>query len=134
MKLILKREGEKFNLTATNALGYQVFLDASHSIGGGKYAFRPMELLPAGIAGCGAGDILNILYKQKQFIETFEIDVDAGRYTNHTPSVFENITLNILAKGMVSENKLSRAISLTRDKYCSLYHTLKHTSTITYRL
>ena len=133
MKSTLKREGGNFSLIATNAAGHLVFLDAIQRIGSKESAFSSMELLLDCLAGCSTMDILNILYKQKQHIEIFEIDIDADRYMDRKPFVFRQITLNILVKGKISESKLSRSISLTRDNYCLVYHILKHTSTITYR-
>jgi uncharacterized OsmC-like protein len=132
MRIKLTRVNEKFEFTGSNESGNKIHLDASKSIGGNETGFRPMQLLLIGLAGCSAIDILNILYKQKQHIDHFSVDVFAERENDVTPSLFKNISLKIIISGNLSEAKLMKAIDLTRDKYCSVYHILKETSTIKY--
>ncbi len=131
MRIKLTRTNKKFEFTGSNESGDKISLDASKSIGGGESGFRPMQLLLISLAGCSAIDILNILYKQKQHIDHFSVDVFAER-ENDVPSLFKNINLKIIVSGTLSEVKLVKAIDLTRNKYCSVYHILKETSTIEY--
>ena len=132
MRIELTRVNKKFQFAGSNESGEKIVLDASKNIGGGETGFRPMQLLLISLAGCSAIDILNLLYKQKQIIDRFSIEVDAQRDSDVTPSLFENIALKIRVGGKVSDSKLSKAVALTKEKYCSVYHILKETSTIKY--
>ncbi len=85
--------------------------------------FRPMELLLAGLGGCMSIDVLNILYKQKQDIQSYEIEV-SGIRNDDTLAVFKSIDMVIRLKGKIDAQKAERAIKLTEEKYCSVYHSL----------
>jgi uncharacterized OsmC-like protein len=90
-----------------------------------------MELLLASLSSCSAIDILNILKKQRQKVVDFEI-ITNGTRKDATPATFENIELNILIKGDIDEQKLTKAIVLTKEKYCSVYQILSKSATINY--
>ena len=93
--------------------------------------FRPMELILTGLASCSAIDIENILRKQK--VDFTELTIEAtGVRADTIPGVFTSIDLKIQLKGAVPEQKLTRAIQLTKDKYCSVYHMLKDNVDINY--
>ncbi len=84
------------------------------------------------LGSCSAVDVIQILKKQKQVIETFRITIDADRVKDQIPSVFESITVCFKVKGAVAESKLVRAIELSRDKYCSVSAMLHHNVDIKY--
>lgn len=94
-------------------------------------SFRPMELILAGLASCSAIDIENILRKQRIAFSDLTIEAEGTR-ADTIPGVFTEITLKISIKGEVPSSKLQRAIELTKEKYCSVYHMLKDTVTIHY--
>ena len=123
MKVTLQRKEGLFNLAHTNERGFTITTDASPSIGGGNEGFRPMELLLSSLASCSAIDVINILNKQKQNIHSFSVDVE-GERVDGTPSPFKKINVHFNIKGEVDENKLKRAIDLTKDKYCSVRFSL----------
>lgn len=131
MKISLERTNEAFEMTASNERGDVVKLDAAATIGGGDTAWRPMQLLLAGLASCSAIDILNILYKQKQEVSTFKIEVEGSRIPD-PPTTFDSISLHIQVSGNVATSKLEKAIALTQEKYCSVYHQIKDSASINY--
>lgn len=132
MKIKLQRQNNHYHFIAENESGAQLHLDASPAMGGQNKGFRPMESLLAGLGGCSAIDIINILKKQKQQIDDFKIDINASRRTKMQPAIFEAITVHIIITGSVDELKLQKAIALTAEKYCSVYHILKETAQIDY--
>lgn len=131
MKIKVERVNDAFQMVGINENGNQVALDASTSIGGGDSAFRPMQMLLVGLASCSAIDILNILYKQKQEVLSFEVEVEGDR-TEEIPSIFKNIRVLIKVSGGLSQKKLEKAIHLTKEKYCSVYQILNASATINY--
>jgi uncharacterized OsmC-like protein len=132
MKITLDRQNDFYHFQAQNESGATLELDASPAIGGQNKGFRPMESLLAGLGGCSAIDIISILKKQRQIIEDFKIEIEADRSSETTPSIFKNIQVKIIITGNVDEKKLQKAIDLTVDKYCSVYHILKETAAIKY--
>lgn len=132
MKITLHRQNDFYHFLAKNESGASLQLDASPSIGGQNKGFRPMESLLASLGGCSAIDIINILKKQRQTIEDFQIEIDASRQEGVIPAIFETITVKLIITGTINETKLQKAIDLTVDKYCSVYHILNKTATIHY--
>ena len=99
MKISLKRINKAVHLEATNEDGNKVQIDGSPQIGGEDLGVRPMQLLLMGLGGCSSMDILSILAKQKVELDDFNIDVDAERDTENTPSLFTNIHVRFIFKG-----------------------------------
>jgi putative redox protein len=91
-----------------------------------------MQLLLAGIGGCSAIDIINILRKQKQDLKGLRVVVDGDRQKKDTYSEFTSIHLNFIFTGNLEEKKVERAIDLSLNKYCSVSKTLEQASKITH--
>jgi putative redox protein len=135
MKISLKRINKAVHLEATNEDGNKVQIDGSPAIGGEDLGVRPMQLLLMGLGGCSSMDILNILAKQKVELEDFNIDVNAERDTENTPSLFTNIHVRFIFKGTdLSMKKIERAVNLSMDKYCSVTKILEKSAKITHEI
>lgn len=132
MHIKLERQNQAFHFKATNEDNAEVHMDASPKIGGENQGFRPMEMLLAGLGGCSAIDVLEILKKQRQKVEDVEIEIRAKRRENQIPSIFEEIQVHFLIEGQVEPKKLEKALQLTKDKYCSVYHIMRETAKIEY--
>jgi len=128
MEIELTRNKAQFEFTATNNQA-QLPICASPVLGATQNGFRPMELLLVGLASCLSIDVLTILYKQKQDITKYQVKVKATR-KEAEPPIFENITVSLYVLGKVSDIKLKKALELTKEKYCSVYHILKPTAQI----
>jgi putative redox protein len=109
-------------------------MDASREAGGEESGFRPMQLLLTALGGCSTIDILLILKKQKQSIESFEVEVNGDREKVDEYSLFRNIELHFKISGEVDRSKAEKAIQLSLDKYCSVAKTLEPTAKITHKL
>lgn len=133
IKINLKKNSG-YHFEALNEEGHVVNIDASPDIGGKGKGVRPMQLLLMGLGGCGGIDIVNILNKQKQTIEDFEIFVEGEREKDVTPSLYKKIEIVFALKGKLDEDKVKRAVSLSVDKYCSVKATLDKTAEINYRI
>jgi putative redox protein len=134
MKINIKRIDDNFNMEATNDTGNSILMDGSPDIGGAGKGMRPMQLLLAAVGGCSAIDIILILKKQKQIIESFEIEVDSEREKIEGYSLFRDICLHFKIKGQVDLDKAERAVKLSIEKYCSVSKTLEPTAKITYKI
>ena len=134
MKIEIKRSDDKFRMLAKNESGNELIMDASREAGGEESGFRPMQLLLSALGGCSTIDILLILKKQKQTVESFEVEVNGDREKVEEYSLFRNIELHFKISGEVDRSKAEKAIQLSLDKYCSVAKTLEPTAKITHKL
>lgn len=136
MRIHLKRKDSDFNFEASNSDGNTLSIDGSQAIGGHNKGLRPMQLLLAAIGGCSAIDIVSILRKQKQEVESFEIEVDGERDESGVQeySLFKTIEIHFILKGTINKEKAERAVKLSMEKYCSVTKTLEPTAKITYKV
>ncbi len=98
--------------------GHFVTLDASEPDGGQDTGFRPMELLLVGLAGCTGMDVISILRKKRQQVNSYEVRVTGLRAQDH-PMVFVEITVEHIITGhQVQPEAVARAIQLSEERYC----------------
>lgn len=132
MVVTLKRIASPFHFEAANEEGNSLQIDASPSIGGTGQGFRPMQLLLAGLAGCSAIDIVDILRKGRSEPTNIEATVNGEREAGKTPSLFNDIQVHYVLYGDLDTDKVKRAIDLSLGKYCSVAKTLEPTAKISY--
>jgi len=85
---------------------------------------RPSLLILIGLGGCMGADIVSILEKKRLDLRGFEVELD-GEPADQHPKRWVKIVMRIKAKGRVPEEALRQAFELSRDKYCSVFATLK---------
>ena len=136
MKINLKRIDFDFNMEAANDEGNTVLIDGSNEIGGNGKGMRPMQLVLAALGSCSSIDIISILRKQKQELESVEIEVNGERDAVGVEgySLFKTIDVHFILKGNADKDKVERAVKLSMEKYCSVTKTLEPTAIITYRV
>lgn len=100
--------------------GYEVDYDPNM-----QWGCSPTETLLTSIAGCLAIDVFYFLQKMKAEITAFKIDFE-GKRRLEPPQYYTSIEMKIAVKGSgLTPKKLDRAISLSQEKYCSVYHSLR---------
>lgn len=114
-----------YGFTIVDAKGHKMHMDIPVEQGGHGEGFRPMQTLLAGLMGCSAVDVISILKKQKQKLESFTIKVDGERQKGTEPSLWEHIHLQFIINGEVEPSKAVRAVQLSMEKYCSVAETLR---------
>jgi putative redox protein len=126
MKITLKRVDDAFHFEAKNEDGKTVHIDAAEKIGGRNQGVRPTQMLLMALAGCSGIDIVNILKKQKQQIDDFNVDVEGEQEAiQDAAKVFTDIKIHFQLKGMIDPDKAKRAVELSMEKYCSVEKTLR---------
>lgn len=100
--------------------GYEIEFDANL-----QWGCKPTDALVLGLAGCTAIDVFMFLQKMHAELSGFKIDIVAER-NPMPPQFYKSIemVLNITGKNLDSK-KVERAISLSHEKYCSVYHSLR---------
>ncbi len=114
--------------------GHIVNMDGAPEAGGKNLAPRPMELLLAGAGGCTAFDVVMILKKSHQNIEGCKVMIEADR-ADIDPKVFTHINMKFIVTGKgLDPNKVTKAVELSHDKYCSATIMLGKTASITHSI
>ena len=84
----------------------------------------PMQALAFGLAGCMAMDLVHILKKGRHDFRGLRADL-TGLRTQEEPRRFTHIDLHYTVTGSVAEEVVQRGIDLSRDKYCSVWHSMR---------
>ena len=92
----------------TNELGAKI--DIGISDNPAVIPVRPMQLLLMAIAGCSSVDIVTILMKQRQIVDSYRVEVNGHRVEDRIPSIFENIEISFFFEGDIKPSKIRKAI------------------------
>jgi len=111
--------------------GHAIVVDAGRDHGGDDSGPRPGELTLVALGGCTGIDVVTILNKMRVPFDSLEVAIEAEAADKH-PKVWTEIRVKYLIRGDVPEDKLKRAISLSREKYCSVGVILAATAKMTY--
>jgi putative redox protein len=109
--------------TGTTPSGHELRMDAAPEVGGQNSGARPTELLLYSLAGCTGIDIVMILKKMRLELTGFAMDVEGTR-ADTEPKKFTDFHIHYIVEGNLPEEKVVRAIQLSKDKYCSVSHSL----------
>ena len=92
--------------------------------GDGAAGPSPMQLAAWGVAGCMATDVVSILQKGRHPLTGLRASF-SGERVPLPPRHFTRLTLAFHITGAVPAEAVERAIALSRDKYCSVWHTFR---------
>jgi putative redox protein len=84
----------------------------------------PMQALAFALAACMAMDVVHVLTKGRHELRGLRADLSGARASTD-PHRFTAITLRFTITGNVPHDKIDRAIQLSRDKYCSVWHSMR---------
>lgn len=80
---------------------------------------RPMEMILLGVGGCASYDVVSILQKARQDIQSCHCEL-VGERPDATPAPFTRIEMEFVVRGRnLKETQVARAVELSADKYCS---------------
>ncbi len=132
METTIKWTG-KMAFSGATPSGHEIKMDAAEEIGGENSGARPTELLLNAVAGCTGIDIISILQKMRLEPTSFEMQVKGERADDH-PKRFTAIHIHYALEGELPDDKVVRAIQLSKDKYCSVSHSLNANITVSYSI
>jgi putative redox protein len=125
IQIEVNRVNGDFGFEASDEYGHTVQLDTSPETGGQNFGVRPMQMLLMGLGGCSGIDIVSILKKQRQNVESFRMVIDGERDSGIEPSLWKQVNIVFELKGQIDPEKASRACELSISKYCSVAATLR---------
>ena len=92
--------------------------------GDSKAALSPTQYAAIGLAGCMAADVVDILRKGRHPLTALRVTF-TGTRAEQPPRRFLQIELRFDVGGSVPSDAVERAISLSREKYCSVWHSFR---------
>jgi putative redox protein len=84
----------------------------------------PPEALAMALAGCMAMDVADIVLKGRHALTTLQVNV-VGERRDDPPRHFVHFTIHFILGGVVPGPAVQRALDLSREKYCSVWHSLR---------
>ena len=84
----------------------------------------PVQTLAFALAGCMAMDVAHILQKGRHPFTSIRGELTAER-AQEDPHRVTNVILHFSLTGRVPDDAVQRAIDLSRDKYCSVWHSMR---------
>lgn len=109
-------EGLQFGVTS----GRIATVIDGHSTAGAS----PVQLLVIGLAACMGIDVFDIIRKGRHPLAAFRTSITAERQP-HVPHRLTRASIHFHLDGDVPAAAVERAIALSRDKYCSVWHSLR---------
>ena len=84
----------------------------------------PVEALALAVAGCMAIDVVDIVTKGRHPLQGLTVTLTAERAAE-PPRRFISVALHFNLRGSVPAAAVERALQLSRDKYCSVWQTVR---------
>ena len=92
--------------------------------GDGQAGPSPVNLLLESVGACTAIDVVDILQKGRQEIHGMRVEVGAER-RSETPRAVTSLFMKFRIEGNVDLPRAQRAVDLSLEKYCSVFHSLR---------
>ncbi|HUC53514.1 MAG TPA: OsmC family protein [Candidatus Cybelea sp.] len=125
---LVKWIGEQ-KFVATSPSGHAMTIDSDRA---SNQAPGPMELVLLALGACTATDIVIILEKKRQKLESLEV-ICSGARAAEPPTVWTKLELLYRLVGPLDEAAVKHAIQLSEDKYCSVAAMLRKTAALSWR-
>lgn len=115
---------DNLRFAVNDEAGHSIIIDTKKEVGGTETGFQPVDLILVSLGGCMAFDMVSILKKMKSDIRHFSVTVEAERADEH-PKRYTKINLKFKTNSEVKDTDLQKVFELSRDRYCSVFWTLK---------
>jgi putative redox protein len=122
------RGEERFEVQSDG--GRTVMIDGSREHTAGP---SPMQMVLGSLCACTSVDVVSILQKKREPLEGLTVTATAEQ-APAPPRVFTNIHLIYRIRGGVSKKSAEDAVSLSKNKYCSVSKMLEKAAAIDYSI
>lgn len=122
------KHDEVFEGIAENGNTIVFDADAEHTHGP-----SPVEAILMALCSCTSVDVVGILKKKRQQLTGLRVTASAERAETH-PRIFTHILLTYTVHGKLSRKAVEDAVSLSKNKYCSVSKMLEKAATIDYEI
>ncbi len=122
------KKERQFDALSESGQHVTVDAEAAHAAGPG-----PMELVLMGLCACTSVDVVSILQKKRQPFTALTVSATAEQ-AQEAPRVFTRIQLTYRVSGKVSAKAMEDAVTLSKDKYCSVSKMLEKSAQIEFMI
>jgi putative redox protein len=84
----------------------------------------PVQALAFALAGCMAMDVVHILKKGRHDLRGLKVEL-VGQRADEDPRRVTAVSMAYTITGDVPKDQIQRAIDLSREKYCSVWHSMR---------
>lgn len=114
---------------ATSPSGHAMAIDSDRQ---SNKAPGPMEMLLMALGACTATDVVIVLQKKRQKLESLEV-ICSGERAAKPPQVWTKLEVLYRLRGKLDDAAVQHAIKLSEEKYCSVSAMLQKAATLTWR-
>jgi putative redox protein len=120
------------HLTWKHALVFDAVSGANSMIldGDSHEGPSPVQALAFAVAGCLCMDVAAILNKGRHPFHGLRSQIVAERAQDH-PHRFTSVAIEVIVEGQAPSDAVVRAIQLSREKYCSVWHSMRQDIALT---
>ncbi|MGA8088373.1 MAG: OsmC family protein [Terracidiphilus sp.] len=93
----------------------------------------PLEAVLMALCACTSVDVVSILQKKRQSLTGLRVTA-AATQAPAPPRVFTHISLTYAVRGKLNRKAVEDAVSLSKNKYCSVSKMLEKAATIDYQI
>jgi putative redox protein len=122
------KQGDVFEAVAENGNTIVMDADSQH-----KHGPSPMEAVLMALCSCTSVDVVSILKKKRQALTGLRVSA-AATQAPAPPRVFTHIMLTYAVHGKLSRKAVEDAVSLSKNKYCSVSKMLEKAAIIEYEI
>jgi putative redox protein len=92
--------------------------------GDSRAGASPMQLLAIALAGCMSMDVAHVLARGRHPVRAIRSRLVAERSPDD-PHRFVAVAIHFAVEGAVPRDAVERAMQLSHDKYCSVWHSMR---------
>jgi putative redox protein len=122
------KQDEVFEATTEDGKTVTLDGDSAHVHGP-----SPMQVVLMALCSCTSVDVVNILKKKRQDLTGLRVTAHA-KQAETSPRVFTHIKLTYAVRGRLSRKAVEDAVSLSKNKYCSVSKMLEKAATVDYEI
>ena len=119
---------EVFECTTEDGKTITIDADSAHTHGP-----SPLQAVLMALCSCTSVDVVSILKKKRQELTGLRVTATATQ-ANEPPRVFTRIKLTYAVRGTLSRRAVESAVSLSKNKYCSVSKMLEKAAAIEYEI
>ena len=95
----------------------------------GQAGPSPVQALAFALAGCMGMDVVHILRKGRHALRGLRVALTAER-AQEDPHRVTAVSIDFTVAGAVPKEQVQRAIDLSHEKYCSVWHSMRQDITV----
>lgn len=122
------KQDEVFEATTEDGKSITLDGDSAHLHGP-----SPLQAVLMALCSCTSVDVVNILQKKRQSVTGLRVTASATQ-AETPPRVFTHIKLTYAVRGRLSRKAVEDAVSLSKNKYCSVSKMLEKSATIDFEI